>query len=113
MPDEANEPNPPESESIASPSAAAEQTVRAYFGVAPAKLWAERMVHQLLVGALWAAVLLPAIFYLKYGTIGLFGWIATGVLVVFTLLVALGVYLVYRPEYHTKVAMRGDWLDKL
>jgi hypothetical protein len=113
MPDEANEPNTSSSEPAAKTSAAAEQAVRAYFGVAPSKLEAERKIRQILAGALWAAVLLPALTYLQFGTIGLMGWVLIAGFEVFILLVALGVYLVYRPEYHTKVATRGDWLDRV
>ena len=87
--------------------------MRAYFGKRLSKLEAERQAHQILVGALWAALLLPAITYLQIGEIGLVGWVLIAGFEVFLLLVALGLYLAYRPEYQTKVETRGDWLDRV
>jgi hypothetical protein len=113
MADEANATNPPASQPADQTTPAAEQAMRAYFGKRLSKLEAERKVHQILVGALWAALLLPAITYLQVGSIGLMGWVLIAGFEIFLLLVALGFYLAYRPEYHTKVEMRGDWLDKV
>jgi hypothetical protein len=70
-------------------------------------------VWQYLLGALECAVIVPILFYLTFGEIGAFGWSVTAFFVVYMCLVALGLFFGSRTEYHTKVAMKGDWMDKI
>ena len=66
-----------------------------------------------LMGAVWVLLLVPAGFYLRFGTVGSFGWVFTIVLIVFCLLAGLGFFFIDRPDYHTTVTPKNDWLDKV
>ena len=59
----------------------------------------------------WTLLMLP-IFYFGTESIG-FTFGAFGILVGFLLLVALGFYLADEADFHTKVAFKNDWLDKI
>jgi hypothetical protein len=72
-----------------------------------------RAIRGWLGGAVAAAVLVPVLFYLRFGEVGGLGWGLTVFLVVLCLLAAVGLYFLRRPEYHTPVALRGDWLDRV
>src|SRR5205085_9286573 len=72
----------------------------------------KRNVRRWLVGAVWAGVLVPLLFYLRFGTVNSFGWGAT-VFLAYCILAAIGTYFLVRPEYHTPVAVRHDWLDRI
>jgi len=73
----------------------------------------KRNVRRWLVGAVWAGVLVPLLFYLRFGTVNSFGWGATVFFVAYCILAAIGTYFLVRPEYHTPVAVRHDWLDRI
>lgn len=91
----------------------AEAVARRFFrsGSDPESL--KRDIRRWALGAVWAAVLVPAIFYLKFGTVGLLGWGLTIFLIAYCLLSATGLYFLVRPEYHTPVTFRNDWMDRL
>lgn len=72
-----------------------------------------QIVYRYLIAAGWALVLVPALFYLRFGTIDAFGWSFTAFLVILCLLVSLGFYFSDRSAYHTQVPVRNDWLDKV
>lgn len=57
-------------------------------------------------------VLIPMVFYGRFGTVGPLGWGLTVFFDVYCLLWALGLYFQPRTEYHTPVKLRGDWLDR-
>src|SRR2546430_16021923 len=61
-----------------------------------------------LIGAVWAVVLVPLMFYLKFGTVGPLGWGMTVFFVAYCLVAATGLHFLVRPEYHTPVAWRND-----
>jgi hypothetical protein len=65
------------------------------------------------LGALWAAVLTPLLFYLKFGTLNWFSISFTIFLVVLCLLFALGFFFQTRTEYHTRVPMEGSLADRV
>jgi hypothetical protein len=70
-------------------------------------------VRRWLIGAMWAVVLIPLLFYLRFGTVDSFGWSFTIFLVAYCLVAAIGTYFLVRPEYHTPVAFVNDWLDRI
>lgn len=83
------------------------------FGAGPDP--AERTVaaRRLLLWAVIYAVLLPALFYLRFGEVDGLGWGTTIFFVVYCLLAAAGLYFGPRREFHTPVRLRGDWLDRI
>lgn len=89
------------------------QLTQSYFNVSATKESATRMARRFLLGAVGLAVLMPALFYLQAGRLDALSWGFSVFFVVLFLLMALGFFFMHRTEYHTPVAMRGDWLDKL
>ncbi len=84
-----------------------------FFGVAGgASAHARRTaVWQWLTGAVESAVLVPLVFSLRFGEVGVLGWGTTVFFVVYCLLVALGLHVRPRTDLHTRVPLRGDWVD--
>jgi hypothetical protein len=83
---------------------------------------ARREVYRWLKAAAWAAVVVPALFYLRFGEISAFGWGFTVFLVALCLLVGVGFHASARADSRTHVAgaedipvvaARGDWLDRV
>lgn len=74
---------------------------------------AGRVLRRWLLAALQAAVVVPALFYLRFGYVPPLGWGTTVFLVALCLLVGVGMYYGGRPEYHTRVASRGGWADRV
>lgn len=72
-----------------------------------------KLVKRFLLGAIWAAVLTPLLFYLKFGTINWFSINFTIFLVALSLLFALGFYFQSKAEYHTNVPMEGSFADRI
>jgi hypothetical protein len=91
----------------------AEKVARAFFGAGDDPASVRRAVRRWLGAAASAAVLVPAIFYLYFGRLDGFAWGVTVFLVVYCLLSAVGLYFLRRPAYHTPVALRGDWRDRI
>jgi hypothetical protein len=91
----------------------AEAVARAFFrtGSDPASL--KRDIRRWLTGVVWSALLIPAIFYLRFGEVGPLGWGVTVFFSVYCLLSAVGLYFLARPEYHTPVVPRNGWPDRL
>jgi hypothetical protein len=73
----------------------------------------KRLVLGWLSGALWAAVLIPPVFYLEFGHVGPLGWGLTVFLMTVCVLVAVGLHFQGRPDYGTPVNMRGGFADRL
>lgn len=73
----------------------------------------ERAIRQFLLGTVEVAILVPLLFYLRFGEIGPLGWGTTIFFIAYCLLCAVGLYFGPRIEYHTPVALRGDWLDRV
>jgi hypothetical protein len=64
-----------------------------------------------LIGAVVLAIVIPALFVLRFGTVNEFGWGFTVFMVVLCLLAAAGIYFADKPRYHSPVLLKGDWLD--
>jgi hypothetical protein len=75
------------------------------------KLNNRQMFWRIIYGLPWTVLILP-IFYIETESIG-FTLGAFGILVGFLLLVAFGFYFTDEPQFHTTVAFKNDWLDKL
>jgi hypothetical protein len=65
------------------------------------------------LAALTAAVWVPALFYLDAGEVPPFAWGMSVFLSALCLLVGVGTFYGSRVEYHTRVAPRGDWADRV
>ncbi len=52
-------------------------------------------------------------FYLRFGEVDALGWGITVFFVVYCIVTAIGLYFGPRTEFHTRVPLRGDWLDKI
>jgi hypothetical protein len=102
----------PEKDSPPSPKETADQAARSFFGVTD-EASNKNTIRQLLLGAIECAVLIPLLFYMRFGEVGGLGWGTTIFFVFYCLLAAISLYFRSRPEYHTPVRMRGDWLDHI
>jgi hypothetical protein len=89
----------------------AQHIARHIFGAGSTPESLRRAIVGWLAGAVLAAALVPLLFYLRFGTVGPLGWGLTVFLAAFCLLAAAGLYFLRRPEFHTPVALRNDWLD--
>lgn len=103
-----SEPDP-----LPDPNHTAESVASAFFGVDSDPVSVQRAVRRWLVAAAWAAVINPLLFWLRYGEVGPLAWGLTVFYVVFCLLAAVGLYFLRRPAYHSPVALRGDWQDRI
>ncbi len=73
----------------------------------------QRAIRDCLYSIVPLTVLIPFIFYIRFGMIGPLGWGLTVFFDVYCLLWALGLYFLPRTEYHTPVKPRGDWMDRV
>jgi hypothetical protein len=90
-----------------------ERILARYFNVASIEGDNRQLGKRFLLGAVWAAILTPLLFYLKFGTLNWFSISFTIFLVVLCLLFALGFFFQTKTEYHTKVAMEGNLADRI
>src|SRR4030095_16221375 len=90
-----------------------ERILARYFNVASIKGDNRQIVKRFLLAALWAAVLTPLLFYLKFGSLNWFSISFTIFLVVLCLLFALGVFIQNEPEYHTHVPTEHSLADRI
>ena len=95
------------------PQKIADQIARSFFGVDQDNRSRQSAIRQMLLGAAESAVLIPLLFYLRFGEVGPLGWGVTVFFVAYCLLSAIGLYFGPRSEYHTPVPLRGDWLDHI
>jgi len=93
--------------------AARERILARYFKVSSIKADNRQLAKRFLLGAIWAAVLTPLIFYLKFGSLNWFSIAFTIFLVVLSLLFALGLFVQNKPEYHTNVSSEGSLADRI
>lgn len=91
----------------------ARKIARIFFGVDSDEASRKRTIQHLLLAAVASAVLVPVLFYLRFGEVGPLGWGTTIFFVVYCLLAAVGLYFLPKTEYHTPVALKGDWVDRL
>jgi hypothetical protein len=104
---------PPENDPKPSPKETADQAAKSFFGAGTDEASQKTAIRQLLLGAVECAVLIPLLFYWRFGEVGGLGWGTTIFFVFYCLLAAIGLYFRSRPEYHTPVPLRGDWLDRI
>jgi hypothetical protein len=104
---------PPKNDSDPSPKKTADRVAKAFLGVGSDKASQQTAIRQLLLGAVECAVLIPLLFYWRFGDIGGLGWGTTIFFVGYCLLAATGLYFRPRTEYHTPVRLRGDWADRV
>ena len=94
------------------PQEVSDQIAETFFGVTD-EASRRRVIRQCLIGAVEAVVLVPCLFYLRFGRVGPLGWGATVFFSTYLLLTAIGLYFRPRTEYHSPVALRGDWKDRV
>ena len=97
---------------VNNPQEVADHVAQRYFGVTD-EASRRRVIRQCLLGAVEAAVITPALFYLRFRAVGPLGWGTTVFFVAYLLLTAIGLYFRPRTEYHSPVPLRGDWLDRI
>jgi len=95
------------------PQETSEKVTRSYFRIGSDDLSRERAIYQYLIGAVQLAVMVPLLFYIRFGDVGPIGWGVTVFFVAYVLLVALGLYFQPRTEYHTPVVAKKNWSDKI
>jgi hypothetical protein len=96
-----------------SPQETSRQVAKTFFGVGSDPASRKSAIRGLLVGAVECAVLIPLLFYWRFGEVGGLGWGVTVFFVAYCLLAAIGLYFQARPEFHTPVLLRGDWADRV
>ena len=96
---------------LASPEETADEVAKGFFRVGSDPASEKAAVRQFLVGAVECAVLIPLLFYWRFGEVTSLGWGTTVFFITFCLLAAVGLYFRSRSEYHTTVRLRGDWID--
>jgi len=94
------------------PVETADKIARTFFGVTD-EVSRRRVIRQSLLSIAWCTLLIPAAFYLRFRHIGPLGWGTTIFFDVYCLLVAVGLFFRPLTQYHSPVALRGDWLDRL
>ena len=94
------------------PQETAAKVARTFFGVTD-EVSRRCAIRQSLTSIIWFTLLIPLIFYLRFRHIGPLGWGTTVFFDVYCLLSAIGLYFQPRTEYHSPVALRGDWLDRI
>lgn len=72
-----------------------------------------RDVRRWLFGAVWAFIIVPPLFWLRFGEVGPVGWGTSVFFSVFCILTAVGLHFLRRPEYHTPVRVQFGWADKI
>lgn len=96
-----------------SPQETSDAIARSFFGVEADPASRSVAARQMLISAVLAAVLTPALFLLRFGEVGALGWGLTVFFVMYCVLAAVGLYFGPRTEYHSRVPVRNDWLDKI
>jgi hypothetical protein len=84
-----------------------------YFSVSSIRGDNRPLAKRFLLGALWAAVLTPLLFYLKFGTVGWFAIGFTVFLVMLCLLFAFGFFFQTKRAYQSPVPMRHSIADRI
>ena len=95
-----------------SPQQTADELAARYFGVTDPES-RKKAIRDCLIGAVEAPILVPLLFYIRFREVGPLGWGVTVFFVAYLLVEAVGLYFRPRTEYHTKVKLRGDWIDRV
>jgi len=80
---------------------------RGFFGAGSSRRSLERAARRMWWGALWAAVLIPLLFWLRFGEVGPLGWGLTLFFIAYCAVTGVGLYFLPRPEYHTPVKLKS------
>jgi hypothetical protein len=102
--------SPPDQEP---PAETARKVARSFFGVGPDAASRKHTIRQMLIGAAASLILVPLLFYMRFGEIGPLGWGTTIFFTVYCLLAAIGLYFLPRTDYHSPVPLLGDWADRI
>jgi hypothetical protein len=102
--------SPPDQEP---PAETARKVARSFFGVGPDAASRKHTIRQMLIGAAASLILVPLLFYMRFGEIGPLGWGTTIFFTVYCLLAAIGLYFLPRTDYHSPVPLLGDWADRV
>lgn len=94
-------------------SQTAEKMARTFFKTELDPASVKKTVRRWLMGIVWSILLIPLIFYLRFGQVTALGWGLTVFFSAYCLLSATGLHFLVRPEYHTPVRLRNDWLDRI
>jgi hypothetical protein len=94
------------------PQETSDQMARIFGGVTD-EASRSRAIRNCLYAVPQISVLIPFIFYLRFGRVGPLGWGATVFFDVYSLLWAIALYFRPRTKYHTRVQLRGDWVDRI
>lgn len=95
------------------PQETSDEIAQSFFGVEPDPAIRKTAALHLLVEAAACAILVPLLFLINFREVGDLGWGMTVFFVAYCLLAAVGLYFGARPEYHTAVRLRGDWIDRV
>jgi hypothetical protein len=71
------------------------------------------LIRRFIKAGFVAAILVPAVLWLRFREVGWFGWSFTAFMVVMCELFALGLYFGAKPRFHTPVARKDDWGDRI
>ena len=91
----------------------AQRAALRFFGAGGGPHASRAAILRFLASAVVLAIAIPALFFLRFGTVNDFGWGFTVFMVVLCLLTAAGIYFADKPRYHSPVPLKGDWLDWL
>jgi len=94
------------------PEKIAEQIARTFGGVTD-EASRRRAIRNWLLMVPVLTVLIPSIFYLRFLEVGPLGWGCTVFFDIYCLLWALGLYFLPKKQFHSKVKLRGDWMDRV
>jgi hypothetical protein len=89
------------------------RTLSRYLKGNPDALADTHLVRMFLLGAVEMSILLPLLFYLRFGIVDWFAIAFTIFMDVLCLLIALGFFLQNRTAYHTSVALKSNLGDRL
>ena len=91
---------------------AADEVARDLFGVKD-EITKQHVVRDCLTSTPIVLVLIPAIFWLRFGEVGQLGWGITIFFEAYLLLTAVGLFFKDRTEYHSPVQLQGGFFDRV
>ena len=91
---------------------AADEVARDVFGVKD-EITKQHVIRDCLSSIPIVLVLIPAIFWLRFGEVGPLGWATTIFFEAYLVLTAVGLFFKDRTEYHSPVQLHGGFFDRL
>jgi hypothetical protein len=92
---------------------AAHAIAKTFFGASGNAKQDRHLIQRYLVGVPGSLIIIPLLFYIGTGQVGPLGWGLAIFLGIYCLLAATGLHFLHRPEYHSPVALRGGWADRI